>query len=67
VRESAAPVAPAPVTTFTTPGHARLVAQFGKRRAERPASSAGFSTTAQPVASTGPTFHTALNSGPFHG
>jgi hypothetical protein len=40
------------------------VAQFGKRRAERPASSAGFSTTAQPpVASAGPTFHTALNGG----
>lgn len=66
--ERAAPVSPAPVTTLTTPGGTPASRQSSaKRSGLSEASSAGFSTMVQPVASTGPIFQAALNSGPFQG
>src|SRR5580693_1220688 len=66
---SAAPaVSPYPGTTFTTPGGTPASRQSSARRSgDGGASSAGFSTTVQPVASAGPIFQIDAVSGPFHG
>ena len=66
---SAAPaVSPSPGTTFTTPGG--MPASWhssASRSGVSGASSAGFSTTVQPVANAGPIFQIVAVSGPFHG
>ena len=66
---SAAPaVGPSPVTTFSAPGgNPASSASSARRSAVSGVSSAGLSTMAQPVASAGPIFHTAISSGKFHG
>lgn len=66
---SAAPaVSPYPVTTFTTPGGTPASWHNSASRSEvSGASSAGLSTTVQPVASAGPIFQIVAVSGPFHG
>src|ERR1700685_4246459 len=66
---SAAPaVSPKPGTTFTTPGGTPASRHSSARRSgESGASSAGFSTTVQPVASAGPIFQIDADSGPFLG
>ncbi len=65
---SAAPVAPAPVTMFTTPGgsSASRITSASKR-AVSGVVSAGFSTTVLPAASAGASFHEAISIGKFHG
>ena len=64
----AAPVSPAPVRMFTTPGGrsaSRMIsASFS---AVRGVVSAGLRTTVLPVASAGASFHAAISSGKFHG
>ena len=66
---SAAPAsAPRPVTTLTTPfGTPASTSNSAMRRTVSEASSAGFMTTVQPVASTPPSTHHWLIKGPFHG
>ena len=66
---SAAPaVGPSPVTTLSAPGgNPASSASSASRSAVSGVSSAGLSTIAQPVASAGPIFHTAISSGKFHG
>src|SRR6185369_9168254 len=66
---SAAPaVSPYPGTTLTTPGGTPASSASSPRRSDvSGASSAGFSTTVQPDASTGPIFQTVAASGAFHG
>ena len=66
---SAAPApAPSPVMTFRAPlGKPASSASSARRRAVSGVSSAGFSTMLQPVASAGPTFHTAIINGKFQG
>src|SRR5687767_5523927 len=64
----AAPVAPAPVTIFTTPGGKpdswMISASFN---AVNEVVSAGFNTTVFPVAIAGAIFHAAINKGKFQG
>ena len=56
------------MTTFTTPGGTPASWHSSASRSEvSGASSAGFSTTVHPVASTGPIFQMVAVSGPFHG
>ena len=66
---SAAPaVGPVPVITFSAPlGNPASSAHSARRSAVSGVSSAGFNTMLQPVASAGPTFHTVIISGKFHG
>ena len=65
---SAAPVVPAPVITFTTPGGKSA---SSKRRARWSAVSgvvsAGLRTLVFPQARAGASFHAAMRSGKFHG
>ncbi len=63
-----APVSPAPVTMFTTPGGRSASRQISASRiAVSGVVSAGFSTTVLPQASAGAIFHAAISSGKFHG
>ena len=66
---SAAPaVSPNPGTTLTTPaGRPASSMSSPSRSADSGVCSAGLSTTVQPVASAGPSFHAAISSGKFHG
>ena len=66
---SAAPaVSPKPGTTLTTPGGTPASRHSSASRSGvSGASSAGFSTTVQPVASAGPIFQIEAVSGPFQG
>jgi len=65
---SAAPVSPAPVTTFTTPGGSSASSTIRARRsAVSGVVSAGLRTTVLPHASAGAIFHAAMRSGKFHG
>ena len=65
---SAAPVSPKPVTTLRTPGgKPASSARSPSRSAVSGVCSAGFSTTVQPAASAGATFHDAIISGKFQG
>ena len=65
---SAAPVSPAPVTMFTTPGGSSASwITWASRRAVSGVVSAGFSTAVFPVASAGASFHAAISMGKFHG
>ncbi len=65
---SAAPVAPSPVTMFTTPAGRPTSAQISaKASAVSGVYSAGFSTTVLPAASAGATFQASISSGKFHG
>ncbi len=65
---SAAPVAPAPVTIFTTPAGSPISTQIcAKRSAVSGVCSAGFSTTVLPAASAGAIFQASISSGKFHG
>ena len=65
---SAAPVSPSPVTTFSTPaGMPASSASSPRRSAVSGVCSAGLSTTVQPAASAGETFHDAISSGKFQG
>ncbi len=64
---SAAPVRPSPVTTLTTPaGRPTSRQRSAKASAVSDVYSAGFSTTALPIASAGATFHDSSSSGKFH-
>ena len=66
---SGAPVSsPKPVTTLTTPaGMPASRISSPSLSAESGVCSAGFSTTVQPQASAGPSFHAAISSGKFQG
>ncbi|MNS79401.1 hypothetical protein D3C72_1130550 [compost metagenome] len=66
---SAAPaVAPRPHTTLSAPGgKPASSASSASRSAVSGVSSDGLSTTVQPAASAGATFHSAMASGKFHG
>ena len=65
---SASPVAPSPVTMFTTPAGRPTWAQISaKASAVRGVYSAGFSTTQLPAASAGATFQASISSGKFQG
>jgi len=65
---TAAPVAPPPVTMFTTPGGRSACWQiWAKVSAVRGVVSAGLSTTVLPVARAGATFQASMRSGKFHG
>src|SRR6185503_19650246 len=66
---NAAPaVSPYPGTMLMTPGGTPASSASSPSRSDvSGASSAGFRTTVQPVASTGPSFQTVAASGPFHG
>jgi hypothetical protein len=65
---SAAPVAPAPVTMFTTPGGRSASWMISaSSSAVSGVVSAGFSTTVLPQASAGAIFQAAISSGKFHG
>jgi len=66
---SGAPVvSPKPVTTFSTPfGRPASWISSARRSAVSGVSSAGFSTTVQPQASAGASFHAAIRIGKFHG
>ncbi len=65
---SAAPVAPSPVTTLTTPdGKPASSASSPSRSAVSGVCSAGLRTVVQPAASAGPSFQAAISSGKFHG
>ncbi len=64
----AAPVAPSPAITFSTPGGRPASSAISPSR--RPVSgvcSAGLSTIVQPAASAGPIFQAAIRSGKFQG
>src|SRR5436190_1995989 len=64
----AAPVAPSPVNTFTTPsGKPASSTSRPRRIALRGVCSAGLRITVQPAASAGAIFHAAIRSGKFHG
>ena len=53
---------------LTTPGGIPAFSNSSPRRsAVSGVCSAGFSTTVQPVASAGPSFHAAISNGKFHG
>src|SRR5208283_4574773 len=59
---------PSPVTIFTTPfGQPTFNSNSPRRSAVSGVSSAGLSTTVQPVASAGPIFQAAIIHGKFHG
>ena len=59
---------PMPVTMLTTPsGRPASCMSSPSRRADSGVCSAGLSTTVQPQASTGESFHAAMSSGKFHG
>src|ERR1022692_1299632 len=61
-------VSPNPVITLSTPGGKPASKHScASRSADSGVSSAGFSTTVQPAASTGPNFQAAISSGKFHG
>ena len=65
---SAAPVSPSPVITFSTPaGRPASSASSPSRRAVIGVCSAGLSTTVQPAASAGPSFHADIRIGKFQG
>jgi hypothetical protein len=65
---SAAPVAPSPVTTFSTPsGIPASSASSPRRSAVSGVCSAGFNTIVQPAARAGETFHDAISRGKFQG
>ena len=65
---SAAPVSPAPVTMFTTPGGSSASwITCASSSAVSGVVSAGFSTSVFPVASAGASFHAAISIGKFHG
>ena len=64
----AAPVAPSPVTTFSTPaGRPAWAASSANNKADSGVNSAGFSTTVLPSASAGAIFQASISSGKFHG
>ena len=57
-----------PLTTFTTPSGTPASRQSSARRnAVKDVSSAGLSTTVQPAARAGASFHAAIRNGTFHG
>ncbi|MNJ69084.1 hypothetical protein D3C77_653910 [compost metagenome] len=59
---------PRPVTMFSTPsGMPASWTSSAKRRAESEVSSAGLTTTVQPVASAAPSFQAMVCNGKFHG
>src|SRR5690606_14039733 len=58
---------PNPLTTLTTPAGMRSPISSIKTRIEVGVLSAGFSTTLQPAANAGASFHTAIRMGKFHG
>ena len=61
-------VSPKPDTTLTTPsGTPASAMSSASRSAVSGVCSAGLSTTVQPAASAGPSFHAAISSGKFHG
>ena len=65
---SAAPVAPSPVTMFSTPfGNPASRLSSANNSAVSGVYSAGFSTMVLPAASAGATFHASISSGKFHG
>ncbi len=65
---SAAPVSPAPVSTFSVPsGKPASSASSPSRSAVSGVCSAGLRTTGQPAASAGATFQIAISSGKFQG
>ena len=65
---SAAPVSPAPVTMFTTPGGSSASwITSASSSAVSGVVSAGLSTAVFPVASAGASFQAAISSGKFHG
>ena len=65
---SVAPVSPAPVMMFTTPGGRSACWRISaKMSAVSGVVSAGFSTTVLPAASAGAIFHASMSSGKFHG
>ncbi len=65
---TAAPVSPAPVSTFTTPGGRSACWQTSaSSSADSGVVSAGLSTQVLPAASAGASFHAAVSSGKFHG
>ena len=65
---SAAPVDPAPVVTFRTPGGSPACWQTSaSSSAVSGVVSAGLSTQVLPAASAGASFHAAISSGKFHG
>ena len=68
-RTSAAPVvSPKPVITLTTPGGKPASSiSSASRSAVSGVCSAGFTTTVQPAASAGASFHIAIRCGKFHG
>ncbi len=67
-RASAAPHVRPPVTTLNTPGGTPASsASSARRSAVSGVSGDGFSTTVQPAASAGISFHVAIISGKFHG
>ena len=67
-RTSAAPVAPAPGSTLTTPGGRSACWQISaSTSAVSGVVSAGLSTTVLPAASAGASFQAAMSSGKFHG
>ena len=67
-RTTAAPVSPAPVTMFTTPGgNPASRISSANFSAVMEVVSAGFSTTVFPNAKAGASFHASISSGKFHG
>ena len=65
---SAAPVAPSPVSTLSTPGgKPTSSASSPSRSAESGVCSAGLRIVVHPAASAGPSFHEDISSGKFHG
>ena len=65
---SASPASlPKPLTTLTTPGGSRSPISSMSTMMEAGVCSAGLSTTQQPAASAGGSFHEAISSGKFHG
>ncbi len=65
---TAAPVSPAPVSTFTTPGGSSACWHTSaSSSAVSGVVSAGLSTQVFPAASAGASFHAAMSSGKFHG
>ena len=66
--KAAPAVSPYPGTMLTTPsGKPASANSSPRRKAESGVCSAGLSTTVQPDASAGPSFHAAISSGKFHG
>ena len=67
-RTTAAPAAPSPVTTFSTPGGSPASwAASANSSAVRGVYSAGLRTTVHPAANAGATFHASMSRGKFQG